>query len=215
LQLPGRSNRLKEQPISDMSSLIPLLREAIGPLLDVPLVFFGHSNGALIAHEVARLLSRESVAELKHMVISSEEAPHARGGVPCRHQLGDDELLAELQSFGGTPATVLTHRDFMIQMLPAFRADFALAETHTFGGDEPLDVPASLWWGRDDRVVAWPEVDAWRKCFTEPPRVRVFDGGHFYFHDSRAAVMEALSEVLGSVVETDLARLLQASYLGL
>jgi hypothetical protein len=43
----------------------------------------------------------------------------------------------------------------------------------------------------------------------------VFDGGHFYFHDSRAAVMEALSEVLGSVVETDLARLLQASYLGL
>jgi surfactin synthase thioesterase subunit len=197
-----------------MNALIPLLRDAIDPLLDVPLVFFGHGNGALTAHELAHELSRAYVNALKHIVISSEEAPHARSRATCRHQLGDDELLEELQDLGGTPTAILSHCDFMTQILPAARADFATSKTHAFSNVDPLNVPASLWWGRDDHIVSWPQVDAWRRCFAEAPRIRVFNGGHFYFQDN-TEVVPALRDVLRTVVETDFVRLLQASCLGI
>jgi surfactin synthase thioesterase subunit len=196
LQLPGRAGRLREPPISSMEVLVPMLRRAIEPLTDVPLVFFGHSNGALIAYELARELRRRSAAKVQYIVLSSKPAPYCGRGSVCRHRLDDEALIAELARFGGTPAELLDNRDFMMLMLPAIRADFALAETHHFAVDEKLDLPVELWWGREDPVVEPGEVQAWQRYLKRPATLRDFHGGHFYLQQSQAEVMPSLLEIL-------------------
>lgn len=196
LQLPGRGARWREQPIGDMATLIPALCHAIAPLTDVPLVFFGHSNGALIAYELARALSRAAAAELRHIVLSSKPAPHSRQRTFDRHKLGDEELIEELARFGGTPAELLADRAFMRFMLPAIRADFALGETHHFNADDPLDVPAALWWATEDELVHEAEVKAWQRYLKRPAAVRGFSGGHFYIRQNKAEVLVRLLDVL-------------------
>ena len=47
VQLPGRENRLREQPFDQLCDLLPKLTEAILPHLNRPFAFFGHS---MLAH---------------------------------------------------------------------------------------------------------------------------------------------------------------------
>ena len=56
IQLPGRQNRIAERPFSETGPLVSAVFHALGPVLDSALAFFGHSCGALLAFETARLL---------------------------------------------------------------------------------------------------------------------------------------------------------------
>jgi len=44
VQLPGRGHRLREAPLSRMSSLVGIIAQEIRPLLDSPFAFFGISS---------------------------------------------------------------------------------------------------------------------------------------------------------------------------
>ncbi|MDP6582372.1 MAG: thioesterase domain-containing protein [Vicinamibacterales bacterium] len=49
VQLPGREDRLAEVPFTRLDTLISALSDELGPALDRPFAFFGHSMGALTA----------------------------------------------------------------------------------------------------------------------------------------------------------------------
>src|SRR4051812_46136283 len=54
VQRPGRALRWKEPAFRRIEPLLAALRPELEPLLDRPVVLFGHSLGALIAFELAR-----------------------------------------------------------------------------------------------------------------------------------------------------------------
>src|SRR5687767_8117681 len=58
IQLPGRDERMAENPFSDLPALVEALTEALAPRLAAPYALFGHSMGALIAYELVRGLRR-------------------------------------------------------------------------------------------------------------------------------------------------------------
>ena len=58
VQLPGRENRFDEPLLESMELVTTHLADALPPLLDKPYAFFGHSTGALISFELARVLRR-------------------------------------------------------------------------------------------------------------------------------------------------------------
>src|SRR5215207_163972 len=60
-RLPGRGPRIKEAPFRDLAPLIVAVASAVAPYLDRPFAFFGHSMGALISFELARLLRERGV----------------------------------------------------------------------------------------------------------------------------------------------------------
>src|SRR6478609_4610386 len=64
VQLPGRQDRIKEKPFTDVSRLVATVAHVIRPLLDLPVAFFGHSGGALLAFELARALQRRGEADI-------------------------------------------------------------------------------------------------------------------------------------------------------
>ncbi|MCL2933156.1 MAG: alpha/beta fold hydrolase [Trichodesmium sp. MAG_R03] len=70
IQLPGREQRLQEQPFTDFASLIEILADFLSPYLDKPFAFFGHSMGSYIAFELACVLEKQYNLKPIHLFLS-------------------------------------------------------------------------------------------------------------------------------------------------
>ena len=60
--LPGREDRIGEEPIGRRADLVPLLADALAPGMTRPFALYGHSMGGLVAFELARLLAERGGA---------------------------------------------------------------------------------------------------------------------------------------------------------
>lgn len=74
VQYPGRQNRRAEPCIDTVHGLAARVAEQVATLADRPIALFGHSMGASVAFEVARLLEEDGIV-LKHLFASGRRAP--------------------------------------------------------------------------------------------------------------------------------------------
>jgi medium-chain acyl-[acyl-carrier-protein] hydrolase len=196
VQLPGRENRIGEKPISDLRELTAQFGQVLGPFMDRPFAFFGHSNGGLMAFELARLLRREGRTAPQHLVVSGRPAPQVELEGPKLHDLPEDEFHDMLRRFNGTPEEVLQNAEIMQLITPMLRADFSLGETYEFTPEAPLSIPLSAYGGVTDGEVPTWQVEAWREQAAGEFRVKMFSGGHFFINENRDEVLAELSRDL-------------------
>ncbi len=71
---PGRGARLREAPITVMAQMVEGVTAALASYLDLPFFIFGHSVGALIAFEAARVLEAQGLRPL-HVILSGYDRP--------------------------------------------------------------------------------------------------------------------------------------------
>lgn len=196
VQLPGRETRWREPPFTRMAPLIEALAAVLAPYLDRPFALFGHSMGALIAFEAARRLRGPSGLGPVHLMVAAHRAPQLPPvAAPC-HALPDAALKERLITFNGTPAEVLANAELMALLLPLVRSDFELVETYTFADAPLLDCPLTAMGGADDAETSKEALDAWRAVTRGRFRLRLLPGGHFFIHQSGAALLAALSAEL-------------------
>ena len=81
VQIPGRGTRLMETPFTQLAPMVEALAQTIGPLLDKPFAFFGHSLGALVGFELARQLRRQSGVQPVRLFVSADRAPDRKSVV--------------------------------------------------------------------------------------------------------------------------------------
>lgn len=199
VQLPGRGARISDRPISSMPALLKMMAPAITQHSPLPFVFFGHSVGALIAFELARYLRLHGVGGPDHLFMSGCQAPQYRSPTRKLHELPDAAFLDELRSYNGTPAEVLENRELMELMLPTIRADFALAEDYVYRSGPQLQVPVSVFAGKDDDNKAPGQVDGWTRETANDCRITWFEGGHFFVNTARDAVIRQLNAELADI----------------
>lgn len=192
VNLPGRGARFKEPPLDRAEVLVESLAEELGPHMEPPFAFFGHSMGALIAFELTRLLRREGRRLPERLLVSGRRAPHLPDEDPPIHGLPDAELMEELRQLNGTPEEVLAHPELMELFLPVLRADFAVCEEYRYREEPPLDLPISAFGGVDDPDVERSHVLGWREQTRGGFRLRMFPGGHFFLNDHRDALVRAV-----------------------
>ncbi|MFF5263017.1 thioesterase II family protein [Actinomadura viridis] len=194
VQYPGRADRMSEPMVSDADRLARLIAGAMAPLLDRPFALFGHSMGAVVAYEVARLLQERGTPPV-HLFASGARPPHDRGEDRVAGR-DDDGLVEALAELGGTDAEVLQDPELRELVLPYVRNDFALIEGYRHRPEPRLNVPVTVLAGDSD-PHADPGVAAkWRQVTDAGPcNVRVWPGGHFYLTEHR-------SEVIGEVLRT-------------
>ncbi len=185
VQLPGRERRAAEAAVDDLPQLIDALLTAIDPLLDAPFALFGHSNGALIAFELARALRRTGRPCPEHLFASGRVAPQVDVGRFSRHELPDDAFLALLQRFNGTPQEILRDPDMMEFLRPMLRADFALNDRYRYAVEAPLSCPITSYGGIDDDLVEPAGLAAWRAQTSDAFELHMLQGGHFFLNDVR------------------------------
>lgn len=123
----------------------------MAPLMDRPAALFGHSMGAVLAYEVARLLQERGSAPA-HVFASGARPPHDRGDDRVADQ-DDDGVVAEMIKLGGTDAEALRDPELRELVLPYVRNDFALIEDYAHRDGTRLAVPVTAIIGDSDPHV--------------------------------------------------------------
>lgn len=193
VQYPGRQSRRDEPPVTDPDELVARIAEALLPGTDRPTVLFGHSMGALLAYEAARLLWRYTGRPPAALVVSGRAAPGSHPSpAPSSRDKGDDELIEEIRKLGGTAASLQADDELMRLFLPAIRADYRIVETYRHRPGPPLDCPLTALTGAGDPRVTGAQAQAWAAFTSRAFAVRTFPGGHFYLSEQWDAVAAAI-----------------------
>ena len=191
VQYPGHENRRSERLAT---SLIELVAALAGDLtaLSGPFILFGHSMGAVVAFELARLVRNGEHANALALIVSGARAPQYR----LHHQPGPDpsaeEFLAQLQRLGGLPVEVESNQRLMDSVLPALAADAALFRRYSYQPAPPLSIPILALGGISDPQVSAEHLDAWREQTTGRFEMHQFEGGHFYHREREEELLGRL-----------------------
>jgi medium-chain acyl-[acyl-carrier-protein] hydrolase len=184
VQLPGRESRWRDPSFRDLPTLVAEASKALRPHMDRPFVFFGHSMGGAISHELARALRDQGAALPRQLFVSGRPAPRAEDDGEDIHDLPKDEFIARLRDYAGTPEEVLQNEELMALVEPLVRADFAVCETYEFDPEPPpLDLPVTVFGGTGDEEVPREDLELWRQETTGEFRLHMLDGGHFFLND--------------------------------
>jgi surfactin synthase thioesterase subunit len=185
IHLPGREERMREPPITDLRKLVAEISNAVAPLTDRPFVLLGHSLGAWLAFELARELRRRGERMPCLLIAAASPAPHRPGAAEPLHQLPDAEFAAEIsRRFDGIPPAVRANEELLQFLLPALRADIELLETYDYVEEPPLATDIFAMGGSEDRAVSATALADWRRHTSQRYSNRLLPGGHFFLFQS-------------------------------
>jgi medium-chain acyl-[acyl-carrier-protein] hydrolase len=174
-------------------SAAEILSVNLRPYLNKPFAFFGHSLGAKICFEVARVLKATFGLEPFHLCVSGSSAPRFRSTRRQIYDLPGPQFLEELHRLNGTPPEVLKNVELMKLMLPVLRAEFAAAQKYVYVNGPPLDCPITAFGGLQDEEVTRDELQAWREETTRACSWHMLPGDHFFINSQPAALLPVLS----------------------
>ena len=200
VELPGHGSRLYEDLFRDLTVLVEALYEGLLPYLNKPYALFGHSMGALLCFEFARLLRRKQGLAPVHLFFSGCRAAHRSDSNPTRHTLSDTELLDLLRNLSGTPQEVLECPELLQLVLPVLRADLTIDETYQYYEEPPLDCPISVYGGLDDPEMGQRHLEAWQSQTSQQFLIKMFSGDHFFLHTVEESLLSELSRELSQYV---------------
>jgi surfactin synthase thioesterase subunit len=193
VQYPGRHDRSCDQPVEDIVELSRQIAQALQSSEGGQVAFFGHSMGALVAFETARLL-RHIAGIPAALFVSGRRAPGEAADVP--DDLEDDAtLVAELRRLAGTGAAVLSDDRLLEVVLPPLRSDLKAIRDYRFLPAQALACPIVAMLGDRDPTVCAGDARRWSEHTATGCTVRVFDGDHFYLGPRLGEVADLIRSV--------------------
>ncbi len=191
VQLPGRENRLAERPAADLAGLTTALVDQLAPALadGVPYAVFGHSFGARVGFEFAQEMRRRGGPGPVLLMASAHRPPQVPDPEPPVHLLPRGQLLAKLESYGGTDAQVFADPELVELVLPGLLADLRLFEGLPWTPAPPLECPIIALHGTFDASVRPAELHRWAELTTAPFELRTVAGPHLFLLAAADAVL--------------------------
>src|ERR1700722_19347625 len=159
VQYPQRAERLREPAAETVQDLARSLFVA-GPWRQVaPLRLFGHSMGAVVAFEFARIAESRGAAVEKLWAAPAPCAVAAKPDLPTSH----DDLLVDMTDFGGTDVELLADPEFAELLVTAMRADYAAINRYTCSSEIQISADISVLGARGDLRVNAAELQLWQE----------------------------------------------------
>ncbi|MFE6835890.1 alpha-hydroxy-acid oxidizing protein [Streptomyces sp. NPDC057705] len=204
VQYPGRQDRRAEPCAEDIGALAAGVAEALTAHGDLPLFLLGHSMGALVAFETARLLEeRGTVARL---FVSAARPPAQDWEEPDLTGVGDEELVAGLRRLGGIPEPLLRDPETVGEVLRLLRADHRALKRYRCADGAAVAAPLTVLLAASDPKNSLEQMAGWARHAVGGHTVVTLSGGHF-------SLVERPGEtgpLLTHCVRGDLARLAAA-----
>ncbi|MFB7086522.1 thioesterase II family protein [Streptomyces sp. NPDC056296] len=201
VQYPARQDRRAEPAADGILDLAARIADRLAAVADDrPYALFGHSMGALVAYETARILQSSGTPLPARLFLSGRGAP---GPTPDRNdRLQDDaEILAAVRNLGGTDAAVLDDPELVDMVLPALRADYGALASYRWQDGPVLNIPLTVLVGDADPVAPVESTAGWAGQTDRDNEVLVLSGGHFYLSERldevSTVVLSRLTAVTG------------------
>ena len=186
VQYPQRAERLREPAPETVHELALGLFES-GPWNGAaPLRLFGHSMGAIVAFEFARIAESRNVA-VQRLWVSAGPAPSAIAGMP-QLPTTDDALLADIADLGATDPDLLADEEFAELITAAVRADYQAINRYACTPGVRIRADICVLGARDDERVDAAALRLWETHTAGAFEVFLYDGGHFYLNEHIDAV---------------------------
>jgi surfactin synthase thioesterase subunit len=186
VQYPQRAERLREPAPETVHDLALGLFEA-GPWSGVaPLRLFGHSMGAVVAFEFARIAESRG-ATVQRLWVSAGPAPSAVAGMPDLPTT-EDGLLADIADLGGTDPDLLADEEFAELITTAVRADYQAINRYHCAPGVRIGADICVLGARDDHRVDAAALRLWEYHTAGAFELSLYDGGHFYLNEHIDAV---------------------------
>ena len=203
--LPGREKRMREPRFVSLDELVVDLDRELGPYLNAPHVFFGHSMGALVAYRLACHRQARGSSGPRALLLSAYPAPHLPPPFPSANHLDDDQLAQLAEGIGGLAADLPP--EWRSELLAVVRDDLALCESQVEADEPPpLACPIHLFGGDADQLVGEEDLRAWQRHTTESIDIHILRGDHFYLRDAPQQLCGELKPLLRRFAERRPAR---------
>ncbi|TCB90059.1 thioesterase [Micromonospora zingiberis] len=195
VQYPGRQDRRAEPSRTSIAELVDEADAVLRARLAGPYAFFGHSMGAVIAHEVTQRRAGAGARLPQRLFVSGRRAPDQP---PCRPDppRTDVGILADLRAAGGTHPLFLEDAELRAELLRVMRADYQAIDAYAWNPRPPVDCPITALTGDADPQASVAAVRAWSAHTSAGFDLRVFSGGHFYLDEHRPEVATAIGQGL-------------------
>ena len=199
VEMPGHGARFQETPLENVEAMAS---EAASVIADeassAPLAFYGHSLGAVVAFETARLLQSHSSGvrkpSLLHLFVGAARAPQLPRVLTPISQLPKNEFLEAVQHrYGGLPAALFEEPELLEMLLPVLRADFNAYETYQYDEPSPLLCPVTAFYGTNDSVVRSAAMNEWSRVTESSFEFEQVEGDHFFLNTCRDALLKRIS----------------------
>jgi acyl transferase domain-containing protein/surfactin synthase thioesterase subunit len=217
VEAPGRAGRVEEPPVSTLQEYMAGLLPDLEPYLDKPCALFGHCQGAINLHEVARALRAAGQGDLVHLFVSGARPPHRLFDlgpfeemlaaellklpgydpiVPLHHQK-DDVFAAALLHFDiGATAQFLANPELRRLLLPAVRADFATLADYRASRDAPASLPITCIAGLEDPYVSRRDAIEWSEYTDSLFKIHFLASAHYLIIEEREAILDVINHDL-------------------
>ncbi|WP_372517424.1 thioesterase II family protein [Mycobacterium nebraskense] len=191
VQYPQRADRLSHPAQDTVHDLAQDLFDA-GPWSRVaPLRLFGHSMGAVVAFEFARIAESHDAA-VQRLWVSAGPAPSAVAAMP-ELPTTDDALLADIADLGGTDPELLADEEFAALLTTAVRADYQAVNRYECAPGVRIRAAIRVLGARDDHRVDPAALRLWEDHTAGAFELYLYDGGHFYLDEHIDAVAERVN----------------------
>lgn len=185
VQLPGREDRLHEPAVEDVPQIARALaasvhaaqRESVNPS---GYALFGHSFGAMVVLETARVLEDLGAAPPAVLAVAGCVPPHLPSVVRFE-EMDDDEIVVALADLGGVDLRGDIGRELAALVLPALRADCrAFAGYLRTVGERTVGCPVLALSGSTDDAVPLDKITEWRRYTRAGFTAQEVSGDHFF-----------------------------------
>jgi medium-chain acyl-[acyl-carrier-protein] hydrolase len=193
VQMPGRESRISEDPLTSICRVVEELGKVITSFRDLPFALFGHSNGALVCFELARMLRRKYQMFPVSLIVSGQNAPDCPPLRPPIAQLPEKEFLQSIKRLNGVPQDIEFNKEVLELLLPTLRADIHMSESYRYVPEEPLDCPILAIYGTEDPETSYDSMLAWQRQTQRDLRAESIVGDHFFLNSRRRELLKVLS----------------------
>nr|AID65225.1 nonribosomal peptide synthetase [Cystobacter fuscus] len=187
VEFPGRGALASQEPLEGIADMAAFVLERIRADGGGPYALFGHSMGALLAYEVARVAGDTGLDEPHHVFCSGLGAPWR---IPPREQPLTDEQL--ISSSGVSASSDEGERARRLAML---RADFEAVERYRHQPGHSLRAPLTILAGAQEGISD-EDLLAWREATQGEFTARRFEGSHLFLFDHAPSIARLISETL-------------------
>ncbi|MHA7653060.1 thioesterase II family protein [Mycobacterium sp. ML4] len=197
VQYPGHRDGAGLPSLSSIAALadeiFALMKPAARP--DIPVAFFGHSMGAMLAFEVAVRFQSAGYRVIACFVSACSAPGHFK--YKQVRGMSDVEMVDFVSQMTGMNPDFFNDEEFLVGVLPTLRAARVIA-----GYDSPpetkLACPIYAFIGDKDWIASQEDMATWVDRTTSEFALRVFPGDHFYLNSNLA---ELVSDIGTRTVE--------------